>query len=130
MNNSRSPKKETFIPTWQLLLQLEFKDEHDIDPWLLAGDLYKFMNLLNIPTDFSKKTIAAIRETIFKAFEDFNTVHGSRKVLLTIHIPADAKNKSHLNHNWGVFRIEKTVTAVNENDVNVHAITFYLYLDG
>jgi len=29
-----------------------------------------------------------------------------------------------------VFRIEKTVTAVNENDVNVHAITFYLYLDG
>jgi len=104
-------------------------DEIDIATSLLDETIRRLTKPYNIPADVAEKTITSIREAVFSGFESLNTLQNHRKVFLRINIAADVKKRSHSNHNWGCFRIEKPSTVINANDQSAHLIEFYLYLD-
>jgi len=129
VNHSTALDHDSFQAAWLVLLHLELIDETDTEKAFLNEAMHGLINQHHIPTDFFEKVLVSIQDATLKAFETLHTLQDQHQISLNIYISADAKSRSHSNHNWGFFRVEKNGTAFKENNANLHEIHFYLYLN-
>ena len=110
---------------WQIIGEFELLDgistTDDVQTWLT-----EILIPLHLSTDFLKRFLKAARSSVARAAEagaSASRVH----VQISMFPP---KLNSPTGTSWGFFQIEKIEMKLGTVDAHIHAIDFYLYVEG
>ena len=108
---------------WSTLGKIELPADASIDDTVRVW-LIEILNPLNLTVEFFEKfqksaQASAVRAVAANGLVPFLHIH------ISIQVP---QNHRSLGKSWGFFQIERIDTKVG--DIDVHAIDFYLYVEG
>jgi len=88
--------------------------------------LPEILNTINLSTDFFERFLQSVQASAVRAMEANVPVRDAH-VHISILVPH--KHDS-IGRSWGFFQIEKIETKTDTVDTHIHAIDFYLYVEG